>query len=227
MQFTYYGQSCFNINVAGKNILFDPFITGNELAKNIDVNTIEADYILVSHGHNDHVGDLISIAKRTGAKVVAIYEIIEWLTAQGVQEGRSMNMGGKASFDFGGVKFVQAAHSSGLPDGTYGGSAGGFVVTTKEGNFYYSGDTALMMDMQLIPRFAKLDFAILPIGDNFTMGVDDAIIAAEFIQCKNIIGVHFDTFGYIKIDHDLSKEKFKHAGLTLTLPKIGEIINLQ
>lgn len=226
MQFTYYGQSCFNIRVAGKNILFDPFITGNDLAKDIDVNAIEADYILVSHGHGDHVADLISIAKRTGAMIVGAYEIVEWAAKQGVENSRPMNFGGKAAFDFGEVKYVQAAHSSVLPDGTYGGNPGGFVVTTAEGNFYYSGDTSLMMDMQLIPRFAKLDFAILPVGDNFTMGVDDAIIAAEFIQCKNIIGVHFDTFGYIKIDHGLSKEKFSKAGLKLTLPKIGECIKL-
>lgn len=224
MQFTYYGQSCFAINVSGKNILFDPFITGNALASHIDVDTIEADYILVSHGHGDHVGDLVHIAKRTGAKVIAVYEIIEWISKQGITEVRHMNLGGKVSFDFGEVKLVPSHHSSVLPDGTYGGNPTGFVVTTQEGNFYYSGDTALMMDMQLIPRFAKLDFAILPVGDNFTMGIDDVIIATDFIQCKNIIGVHFDTFGYIEIDHELSMQKCKNAGIKLTLPKIGETI---
>jgi len=226
MRFTYYGQSCFMIETADKKILFDPFITGNPLAGNIDVNAIEADYILVSHGHGDHTGDLIAIAKRTNAVVVAAFEITEWAGKQGIANVHPMNFGGKKQFDFGTVKYVQAMHSSVLPDGTYGANPGGFVITTAEGNFYYSGDTSLMMDMQLIPRFAKLDFAILPVGDNFTMGVEDAIIAAEFIQCGKIIGVHFDTFPYIAINHEDSINLFKEAGLELTLPAIGETINL-
>jgi len=226
MEFTFYGQACFSIRVAGKIILFDPFITGNELAKDIDVNAINADYILVSHGHGDHVGDLIDIAKRTNAMVVSNFEITEWCGRQGIEKVHPLNHGGKSEFEFGIVKYVNAIHSSVLPDGTYGGNPGGFVITTSEGNFYYSGDTALTMDMQLIPRFAKLDFAVLPIGDNFTMGVDDAIIAAEFITCKKIIGVHFDTFGYIKIDHSLTKKKFEDAGLDFILPEIGKTISI-
>ncbi|HRO42484.1 MAG TPA: metal-dependent hydrolase [Flavipsychrobacter sp.] len=226
MRFTYYGQSCFLMEIAGKKILFDPFISGNHLAKEIDVNSIEADYILVSHGHEDHTGDLLSIAKRTGALVVSSYEITEWCNKFGVSNTHPMNFGGKKQFDFGTVKYVHAMHSSVLPDGTYGGNPGGFVLTTDESNFYYSGDTSLMLDMQLIPRYAKLDFAILPVGDNFTMGVEDAIIAAEFIQCGKIIGVHFDTFPYIEINHENSKKQFENAGLELILPKIGETINL-
>jgi L-ascorbate metabolism protein UlaG (beta-lactamase superfamily) len=226
MRFTYYGQSCFLVEVAGKKILFDPFITGNPLAKDIDAGKIEADYILVSHGHGDHTGDLVSIAKRTNAMVVAAYEITEWAAGQGISQTHPLNFGGKKQFDFGTVKFVQAMHSSVLPDGTYGANPGGFVVTTAEGNFYYSGDTSLMMDMQLIPRYAKLDFAVLPVGDNFTMGVEDAITAAEFIQCGKIVGVHFDTFPYIEINHEASKQQFKDAGLELILPKIGESIIL-
>lgn len=226
MRFTYYGQSCFLIEISGKKLLFDPFISGNPLANDIDLQAIEADYILVSHGHGDHTGDLISIAKRTGAMVVAAFEITEWCGKQGITNVHPMNFGGKKQLEFGTVKFVHAMHSSVLPDGTYGANPGGFVVTTDEGNFYYSGDTSLMMDMRLIPRYAKLDFAILPVGDNFTMGVEDAIIAAEFIQCGKIIGVHFDTFPYIKINHETSVQQFKDAGLELTLPEIGETINL-
>lgn len=226
MRFTYYGQSCFLIEAAGKKILFDPFITGNELAKDIDVNSIQTDYILVSHGHSDHVGDLISIAKRTGAMVVSSFEIIQWAEKQGITNCHPFNFGGRKQFDFGAVKYVQATHSSALPDGTYGGNPGGFVITTEDGNFYYSGDTSLMMDMQLIPRYTKLDFAILPVGDNFTMGVEDAIIAAEFIQCRKIIGVHFDTFPYIKIDHTDAVEKFNKAGLELILPVVGKTIEV-
>lgn len=226
MKFTYYGQSCFSIEVAGKHLLFDPFITGNPLAKDIDVNSIQADYILVSHGHGDHIADLIEIAKRTNATVISAFEITEWCGQKGINNTHPLNLGGKWSFDFGTVKFVNAIHSSVLPDGTYGGNPGGFVITTPEGNFYYSGDTSLTMDMQLIPRFAKLDFAIFPVGDNFTMGADDAIVAAEFTQCKKIIGVHFDTFGYIKIDHAETMQKFNDAGLDFTLPEIGKTISI-
>lgn len=226
MLFTYYGQSCFLVEISGKKILFDPFISQNPLAKHIDLQSVEADYILVSHGHGDHVGDLLELARRTGALVVGAYEITEWAGKQGIQHTHPMNFGGKKDFDLGTVKFVPAMHSSVLPDGTYGGNPGGFVVSSAEGNFYYSGDTSLMMDMQLIPRYAKLDFAILPVGDNFTMGVEDAVIAAEFIQCGKIIGVHFDTFPYIKINHQEARQKFEAAGLSLTLPEIGRTINL-
>ena len=226
MKFTFYGHACFGIETGGVKILFDPFITGNELAKGIvDVDTIEADYILVSHGHGDHVADLVSIANRTGAKVIAAYEVINWVQAQGVTNVHPINFG-SAHFDFGKLHFLPAWHSSAMPDGAYGGNPGGFLLQGKEGNFYYSGDTCLMMDMQLIPRYAKLDFAMLPVGGNFTMDADDAAIAADFIKCDKIIGVHFDTFGFIKIDHDKTKEIFSKAGKELMLPKIGETITL-
>lgn len=225
MKFTFYGHACFAIETGGKKILFDPFITGNELAKGIDVNSIEADFILVSHGHGDHVADLVSIATRTGAQVTGAYEVVEWAQKQGVKNVHPMNFG-SAHFDFGKLHFLPAWHSSAMPDGSYGGNPGGFLLHGAEKKFYYSGDTCLMMDMQLVPRYATLDFAILPIGGNFTMDVDDAIIAAEFIKCDKIIGVHFDTFGYIKIDHQLAVDKFKAAGKELILPKIGETITL-
>jgi L-ascorbate metabolism protein UlaG (beta-lactamase superfamily) len=225
MKFTYYGHSCFAVETGGKKLLFDPFISGNELAGNIDVNSIDADFILVSHGHGDHVGDLVAIAKRTGALVIGAYEVVGWAQSNGVKNAHPLNFG-SAKFDFGKLHFVPAWHSSALPDGSYGGNPGGYVVHGAESNFYYSGDTCLMMDMQLIPRYAKLDFAILPVGGNFTMDADDAVTAAEFIQCDKIIGVHFDTFGYIKIDHGAVKEKFKAAGKELILPRIGETITL-
>lgn len=225
MNFTFYGHACFSIEVAGKKLLFDPFITPNEQAKNVDIDKIEADYILVSHGHGDHVADLVTIAKRTGAKVISTVEVIQWAHKQGLEKLHAMNFGA-FNFEFGKVRFLPAWHSSGMPDGSYGGNPGGFLLTTAEGNFYYSGDTSLMMDMQLIPRYAKLDFAILPIGGNFTMDAEDAVIAADFIKCKKIIGVHFDTFGPIKIDHAATARQFSDAGLELILPKIGESITL-
>ena len=185
MKLTYYGHSCFAVETNGKKLLFDPFISANELAKDINIASIEADYILVSHGHFDHIADCIAIAQSTGAKVVCNWEIHEWLNKQGVSNTHPMNTGGKWHFDFGTVKCVVAQHSSSLPDGSYGGNPMGFIFTTEEGNFYYSGDTALTLDMQLIPTWAKLDFSVLPIGDNFTMDVADAVRAADFIQCKS------------------------------------------
>jgi L-ascorbate metabolism protein UlaG (beta-lactamase superfamily) len=227
MKLTYYGHACFLVEVQGKKILFDPFISPNELTKGIvSADDIACDYILISHGHGDHIADAVSIAKRTGATCVAAYEVYEWLTKQGVEKAHPMNTGGKWKFDFGTVRCVTAHHSSGLPDGSYGGNPMGFVVQTEEGNFYYSGDTALTLDMQLIPRWSKLSFAILPIGDNFTMDAEDATVAAGFCGASRVVGVHYDTFGFIKIDHDSAKASFATAGIELLLPAIGESIEL-
>ena len=226
MKLTYYGQSCFLVETGGKNLLFDPFISPNQLAAHIKIPDIKADYILVSHGHEDHTADCVEIAKQNNAIVVGSFEVVNWAIAQGIEKHHPMNHGGKWAFDFGTVKCTSAIHSSSMPDGSYGGNPMGFIVTTAEKTFYYSGDTALTMDMQLVPRWGKLDFAVLPIGDNFTMGYEDAIIAAEMIGCRNIIGVHYDTFGYIKIDHEKVKKAFADAGLNLHLIKIGESIDV-
>ena len=226
MNLTYYGHSCFSITVNGKKLLFDPFITANELAKHININTIEADYILLSHAHFDHVADVESIAKRTGATIIANYEIAMWFAAKGITNYHPMNTGGKRSFDFGSVKCVNAIHSSSFADGSNGGNPMGFIILNDEQNFYYSGDTALTLDMQLIPMFAAIDFAILPIGDNFTMGPEDAVQAAKMVQTKTVIAVHYDTFGYIKTDHQKAVELFKNNELDLKLPAIGETIIL-
>ncbi len=227
VQITYYGHACFGVNVAGKNLLFDPFIRPNELAKHVDVSTIPADYIFLSHGHFDHMADALEIANRTGAAIISNYEVVTWFEKQGAKKTHPMNPGGKWKFKFGSAKLVAAVHSSSMPDGTYGGSPGGFVIDSAEGNFYYSGDTALTMDMQLIPlTCGKLNVALLPIGDNFTMGIDDAIIASDFVKCDKVIGLHYDTFGYIKIDKDEAKQKFAAKGKELLLLNIGETIEL-
>jgi L-ascorbate metabolism protein UlaG (beta-lactamase superfamily) len=225
MKFTYYGHSCFLVEVNNKKLLFDPFITGNALAKDINITDIEADYILQSHGHVDHIADCITIAQSTSAEVVCSWEIHEWLFKKGINNTHPMNTGGKWNFGDFEVKCTVAQHSSGLPDGTYGGSPMGFIIYTGEGNFYYSGDTALTWDMQLIPQWAKLNFAVLPVGDNFTMGYEDAVQAAEWIDCKNIIGVHYDTFAFIKINHEKALKIFSDDGRKLHLLKIGESIN--
>jgi len=225
MNFTFYGHACFAVEVKGTRLLFDPFITGNPLAKGIDINKIEADYILVSHGHGDHVGDLLAIAHNTGATVISNAEITGWISNQGYEKVHPMNFGAR-NFDFGKVHYVPAMHSSGLPDGSYGGNPGGFVIRTEEASFYFTGDTCLTMDMQLIPRYATLDVAIMPIGGNFTMDAEEAVIAAEFVQCNKVIGVHFDTFGYIVIDKEAAKKAFSDAGKELIIPEIGETIQL-
>jgi L-ascorbate metabolism protein UlaG (beta-lactamase superfamily) len=225
MKVTYYGHACFAAQVADKTLLFDPFITGNELAKAIDVHTVPADYILISHGHEDHMADAVAIAKRTGATIVSNYEVTVWFNQQGLPKTHPLNHGGAWHFDFGRVKFVNAVHSSSLPDGTYGGNPGGFVVESAEGNFYYSGDTALTMDMKLIGESTRLTFAALCIGDNFTMGIDDAIKAAEFVRCHDILGLHYNTFPPIKIDPPAAIEKFKAAKQRLHLLLPGETHN--
>lgn len=226
MQFTFYGHSSFGITVKGKKLLFDPFITQNELAKDIDINAIEADYILLSHGHSDHVGDAQAIAEATGATIIASFEVATWFAGKGIKNYHPMNHGGKWEFDFGTLKCVNAIHSSSLPDGSYGGNPMGFVITNNEDSFYYSGDTALTMDMQLIPKFAKIDFAVLCIGDNFTMGIEDSIEAAKMVQTNKVIGVHYDTFGYIKINKQSAVDLYKKNNLELLLPEIGQTITI-
>lgn len=222
MKVIYYGHSCFSVVVAGKHLLFDPFISGNPLARAVDVNQVPADYILISHGHDDHILDAVAIAKRTDALVITNFEIGEWLAGQGVKRLHALNHGGGYNFEFGRVKLVNAVHSSTLPDGCNGGNPGGFVVSASEGNFYYSGDTALTLDMQLIGAATALKFAVLCIGDNFTMGVDDAVRAAEFVNCNEILGVHYDTFPPIQINHDAAKARFRAQGRVLHLLTPGQ-----
>jgi L-ascorbate metabolism protein UlaG (beta-lactamase superfamily) len=222
MKVTYYGHSCFGVNAGNCNLLFDPFITGNELARHLDITKIPADFILISHGHSDHIGDAAALAKRTGATIISNYEVVLWFGKQGLEKGHPLNHGGGHRFDFGRVKFVNAIHSSGLPDGSYGGNPGGFVVEANEGNFYYSGDTALTMDMKLIGETTKLKFAALPIGDNFTMDVDDAVKAADFVRCNDVLALHYNTFPPIQINTSTAAQKFNAAGKRLHLLKPGE-----
>lgn len=226
MQITYYGHSCFLVETNGKKLLFDPFISFNELVKGFDISSIEADYILQSHGHTDHIADTISIAKNTNAKVICNWEIHEWLNKQGIMNTHPMNIGGKWQFDFGTVKCLTAQHSSGLPDGSYGGNPMGFLITNDKDKFYYAGDTALTMDMKLLPLWCKLDVAFLPIGDNFTMDANDALLASDFIECNNIIAMHFDTFGFIKVNHEQVNNLFLSKDKKIKLPKIGEVFNV-
>ncbi len=226
MTLTYFGHSCFLVESEGQKLLFDPFITPNPLARDVEISGIHADLILVSHGHVDHLADAAALAKQTGAPVVSNWEVSEWLGRQGLTNLVAMNHGGSKSFGFGRVKMTGAIHSSTMPDGTAGGNPAGYVVEFPEGAFYYSGDTALTMDMKLIPEEFAIRFAVLPIGDNFTMGASDAAKAAGFVDTKIVLGVHYDTFPPIQIVHQEAIDTFENAGLTLLLPAIGETVEV-
>ncbi|MEM1059510.1 MAG: metal-dependent hydrolase [Verrucomicrobiota bacterium] len=229
MQLTYYGHACFGVKVNGKNLLFDPFITGNELAAEVDVEAVPADYILLTHAHQDHILDAIAISKRTGAPVIAPFEVGVWAEAEGAAGAMPMNHGGTQHLDFGRVKMTNAVHSSSFPDGSYGGHPSGYVVSSAkegEGAFYYAGDTALMADMKLIGEEGGLTFSVLPIGDHFTMGAADAVKAAALVRTDQVVGVHYDTFPPIKIDRAEALAAFGAAGVKLLLPAIGETIEV-
>ncbi|SHG73221.1 metal-dependent hydrolase [Pedobacter caeni] len=225
MKYTYYGQSCFLLEAEGKKFLFDPFISPNTLAKNIDISSIEADYILVSHGHGDHVADLVTIAKQTNALVIAMPEVTHWAETQGVTNLHPMNYG-PHKFEFGKLRMVWAAHSSSMPDGSYGGNPAGFVLETGGKTIYFAGDTSLTLEMKLLADLYNLDYAVLPIGGNYTMDVDDALISTKYFECNKVIGVHYNTFPVIEIDTKEAIAKFERENKLLLLPAIGETIEL-
>ena len=224
MKITFLGHASLLIEAENTSLLVDPFISGNEKASGkINIQDLKPDYILVTHAHQDHVLDVETIAKRSKAVVVSNYEIAMYYEAKGIK-AHPMNHGGNWKFSFGNLKYVNAIHTSSFADGSYGGEPGGFVLSTEGKHIYIAGDTALTMDMKLIPLTTKLDLAILPIGDNFTMGLDDAVLASNFVECDTVLGYHYDTFGYIEINHNSAIEKFTKAGKKLHLLDIGASI---
>ena len=225
MKLSYYGHSCIGVNSAGHDVLFDPFITGNPLAGKLDSERIPATEILITHGHGDHVADAEAIAKRTNATLVSNYEIATWFEKKGVAKTVGLNIGGSTTVGPFRVKYTTALHSSQLPDGSYGGNPGGFVVTGPEGSFHHAGDTALTLDMQFLKPF-NLRFACLPIGDHFTMGVQDAIAAAQLMGVSTVVGIHYNTFPPITIDTNAAVEAFAQSKIALLLPAIGETIDI-
>jgi L-ascorbate metabolism protein UlaG (beta-lactamase superfamily) len=196
---TWHGHGTFSLDVNGTKVVIDPFFAGNNPAAKTAAEDVEADFILVTHGHGDHVADLVSIAKRTGAMVIANFEICNWVAAQDHENTHALNTGGGYEFDFGYVSMTRALHSSGLPDGSYGGDPGGYVIAADGKTLYFAGDTALFSDMALIGQDA-IDLAVLPIGDNFTMGPDDALLALEYLDPQVVIPCHYNTFPLIKQD---------------------------
>ncbi|WP_299120369.1 metal-dependent hydrolase [uncultured Tenacibaculum sp.] len=225
MNITFYGHACFGIEINGTHVLVDPFITGNPLASEIKVEDIKADYILLTHAHQDHILDVELIAERTGATIISNYEIVMHYGAKNLK-GHPVNHGGTFKTEAFSAKYVNAIHTSSFPDGTYGGQPGGFVISAGDKSLYIAGDTAVTMDMKLIPMTTKLSASILPIGDNFTMGVDDAIIASDFVECDKVIGCHFNTFPPIEINVEEAKEAFTKASKELTIIEIGKTISI-
>lgn len=226
MKITFLGHAALRIDTGAHQLVVDPFITGNPLAKGkIDLDSLAPDFILLTHAHQDHVLDAEALAGKSGATIISNYEIVSHYQAKGLQ-GHPMNHGGARNFDFGWLKYVNAVHTSSFADGTYGGQPGGFLLRAGGKQIYIAGDTALHMDMKLLPHYGKIDLAVLPIGDNFTMGVDDALLASGFVACSRVLGVHYDTFGYIVIDKEQAAATFAKAGKSLLLPEIGESLTV-
>ena len=228
IKLTYYGHSTFGIETEDAKLIIDPFFAPNNPAATVKVDEVEADFILVTHGHGDHVADLVPLAKQTGAMVICNYEIANWLGNQGIENVHGMHIGGGYDFPFGRAKMTIAHHGSGLPDGSYGGNPAGFLLHLNEGaDIYISGDTALTYDMRLIGEAGGVDLAILCIGDNFTMGPDDAVRAAQFVQAKHVIPCHYDTFPPIRQDADAFAKKLHDAAeIDCTVMAVGDEFTL-
>jgi L-ascorbate metabolism protein UlaG (beta-lactamase superfamily) len=201
------GHSCFQIETGDHTLLIDPFLTGNPQAT-VSAEDVNPDFIIVTHGHEDHVGDTVSIAKRTGATVISNFEIVNWLTAQGVENSHPQHLGGGFAHPFGHLKLTIAHHGSALPDGSYGGNPAGLLFTIDGKRIYHAGDTGLFYDMKLIED-EGIDVAILPIGDNFTMGPADSIKAINFLSPKTVIPMHYNTWPPIEQDVNAWVESVK------------------
>lgn len=222
MKITYLGHASLNIEINGKHIIVDPFITANDLAKNIDIDELKADFILLTHAHQDHILDVDAIAKRTNATIICNAEMSYYYSSKGF-EAVGMNTGGKYESDGIRIKSTIAFHSSSFPDGSYGGNPNGYIIEANGKRIYIAGDTSLTLEMKLIPEtIGKLDLVILPIGDHFTMGIEDAVFASDFVKCDRVLGYHFDTFPPIKIDHEKAKNHFSQKEKELILLEIGK-----
>lgn len=199
---TWLGHGCWQIESKDHTLLLDPFLTGSPTAA-VSPEELSPDFILISHGHHDHMADAVSIARRTQATVIAVFEVGQWLASKGVQQGQihTMNIGGGYDFQFGRVLLTFATHSSTMPDGSPGGSPAGFLISLPEGNVYFACDTGLFGDMKLIARHG-IELAVLPIGDNYTMGPDDALEAVRLIHPHRVAPMHYGTWPPIEQDAD-------------------------
>ncbi|KYP81886.1 metal-dependent hydrolase [Ferroacidibacillus organovorans] len=227
MKVTFLGHAALLVDTGKHRILFDPFLTGNGAAS-VTADEVEADVILLTHAHGDHVGDTVAIAKRTGAQVVAVFELAAWLMGQGIQV-HPMHLGGSHTFDFGTVKYTLAFHGSGIetPDGIlYGGNPAGILLTVDGKTLFHAGDTALFGDMKLIGDMNDIDLAVLPIGDNFTMGPEDAVVAATWLHPKAVLPVHYNTFPLIAQDGQAFGLAVERHGIHAHILESGQSVEI-
>lgn len=225
LKLTWYGHATLGLETGGYRILVDPFFTGNPAASTT-ADKVLADFILVSHGHGDHVGDAEAIARRTGALIISNAEIASWFSKKGLKS-HGQHLGGGYTHPFGYLKLTFALHGSALPDGSNGGNPAGFLLTTHEGQkVYLAQDTGLFGDMKLIGD-EGLELAVIPIGDNYTMGPDDALRAVELLRPKHVIPIHYNTFGLIKQDPIAWAQRVQQqTGITVHLLKPGQSLSL-
>ncbi|GGI40353.1 metal-dependent hydrolase [Mammaliicoccus stepanovicii] len=229
MKVSFHGQSVIYFESKGHKVIVDPFITGNPLS-DLKAEDLEVDYIILTHGHGDHLGDTVALAKNSNATVIALPEIIDYLSNKhGLENLRPMNIGGNIEFGFGKVKFVQAFHSNSITEDNgeivYLGMPTGIILETEGGTIYHTGDTGLFGDMKLIADRHPVDLCFIPIGDNFTMGIDDASYAInELIQPKKVVPIHYDTFDYIKQDPNEFKDAVRKAEVHIL--KAGDSVEL-
>jgi len=223
MELTFLGHAGFRLEYKEATAVIDPFVTGNPLNHDkVKLEDLKCDFVFVSHGHQDHILDALALAKQNDATIVSNFEIVNHFMAQGYEKVQYMNTGAVAEFPWGKTKAVNAIHTSSFPDGSYAGTPCGYVFESSQQTIYFAGDTALTYDMKLVAEAYKVDIALLPIGNTFTMGYEDAVIASEFVQAEKVIGMHFNPFPPISIDSDMAQAYFKSKGKELILMDIGE-----
>jgi L-ascorbate metabolism protein UlaG (beta-lactamase superfamily) len=228
LKITYYGHSTFMVETNEHKIVVDPFFAPNNPVAPVTVDQVQADFILLTHGHSDHTADAAALAKATGALVISNFEVVGWMLAHGAKQGHGMNTGGAYTFSFGRLKLTIAHHSSSMPDGSNGGNPNGMLITFNDGHdVYFAGDTALTYDMKLIGEAGGVDLAVLPIGDNFTMGPDEAVMAAQFVKTKQVLPAHYNTFPPIRQDaHAFAEKLRREAEIDCTVLAPGETMTL-
>lgn len=226
MRLTYYGHSACLVETSSHRLLIDPFLSGNPLCT-IKPEDVKCDFILLSHGHADHVGDTLAIAKANDATVIANYELASYLGAQGANT-HPLHIGGGANFAFGRAQLTIAFHGSSYPDENglpiYMGMPAGILITADDKTLYHAGDTALTLEMELLGRHHKIDLALLPIGDNFTMGIGDALLALDMIKPRATVPIHYNTFPYIEVDPQEYIDGATQRGIRAKVLKCGETI---